>query len=171
MAFRPRIVEIVERLIADLVAQADGDTVDLLAHFARHPPMDVIMPDTVGIPSRPAGPGVDQSDPEHGTGTLELVGDERAAVIDVDPLGHSAGRQPAPQRGFEPQHVFGPTPPVPHDQPGVVVEEREQQRLAAGDGRAVQHVTDPQVVDACGLEPAERSLSSPLCENAIGVVC
>jgi cytochrome P450 len=49
MAFRPRIAEIVERLIDGLVVQADGGTVDLLPHFARPLPMDVISA-LVGIP-------------------------------------------------------------------------------------------------------------------------
>jgi hypothetical protein len=48
------------------------------------------------------------------------------------------------------------SPPVTNDQPGVVVDEREQQRLATADPWPVRDVTDPQVVDRRGLEPSER---------------
>ncbi|MEU6430306.1 cytochrome P450 [Microbispora sp. NPDC046973] len=47
--FRPRIEAIVDALLDDLPAQADGGRVDLLRHFARPLPMDVICA-LVGIP-------------------------------------------------------------------------------------------------------------------------
>ncbi|GAB3588506.1 cytochrome P450 [Amycolatopsis endophytica] len=47
--FRPRITRIVEALLDELVQEADEGTVDLLAHFARPLPIDVIC-ELVGIP-------------------------------------------------------------------------------------------------------------------------
>ncbi|MEU6409062.1 cytochrome P450 [Microbispora sp. NPDC046933] len=47
--FRPRIEAIVDALLDDLPAHADGGQVDLLRHFARPLPMDVICA-LVGIP-------------------------------------------------------------------------------------------------------------------------
>ncbi|WAL66383.1 cytochrome P450 [Amycolatopsis cynarae] len=47
--FRPRITRIVDALLDELVQQADGDTVDLLDHFARPLPIEVIC-ELVGIP-------------------------------------------------------------------------------------------------------------------------
>ena len=40
--FRPRITPIVDALLDDLAEQMDGNAVDLLAHFARPLPIDVI---------------------------------------------------------------------------------------------------------------------------------
>jgi hypothetical protein len=42
---------------------------------------------------RPTGPGVHELDPEHRTDALQLVGHERAAVIDIDPLRNPTRRQ------------------------------------------------------------------------------
>ena len=61
------------------------------------------------------------------------------------------------QRGFQPHGVLAAGPPVTGEQPGVVVEEGEQDRLAAIDGRAVQRVAGPPLVRRVGLEPPERS--------------
>lgn len=47
--FRPRIERIVDTLLDELVERADGGPVDLLAHFARPLPVDVIC-ELVGIP-------------------------------------------------------------------------------------------------------------------------
>jgi cytochrome P450 len=52
--FRPRIMRIVDGLLDELVAQADGGTVDLLAQFARPLPIDVIC-ELVGIPPEDRG--------------------------------------------------------------------------------------------------------------------
>jgi cytochrome P450 len=48
--FRPRIEPIVEGLLDDLPEHAEGGAVDLLAHFARPIPIDVIC-ELVGIPA------------------------------------------------------------------------------------------------------------------------
>lgn len=48
--FRPNIVGIVESLLDELAVRIDGDTVDLLACFARPLPIDVIC-ELVGIPA------------------------------------------------------------------------------------------------------------------------
>jgi cytochrome P450 len=53
---RPRIEPIVERLLDDLPRHADGGAVDLLAHFARPLPIDVIC-ELVGIPAPTARDG------------------------------------------------------------------------------------------------------------------
>jgi cytochrome P450 len=47
--FRPHITAIVDTLLDDLAGQMDGNTVDLLAHFARPLPIDVIC-ELAGIP-------------------------------------------------------------------------------------------------------------------------
>jgi cytochrome P450 len=49
--FRPRIEPIVEHLLDDLAGHAEGGSVDLLPHFSRPLPMDVIC-ELVGIPER-----------------------------------------------------------------------------------------------------------------------
>ncbi|MBB6344887.1 cytochrome P450 [Nonomuraea muscovyensis] len=48
-AFRPRIERIVERLLDDLPGHAEDGSVDLLSHFARPLPMEVIC-ELVGVP-------------------------------------------------------------------------------------------------------------------------
>ncbi|HZD70002.1 MAG TPA: cytochrome P450 [Actinomycetes bacterium] len=48
---RPRVEPIVERLLDDLPGHAEGGAVDLLAHFARLLPIDLIS-ELVGIPTR-----------------------------------------------------------------------------------------------------------------------
>ena len=62
------------------------------------------------------------------------------AVVDIDPCGDAARGQGRAQRGREPHGVLGEPEPVPDQQPGVIVEEREQVGLASGDDRAVQGV-------------------------------
>ncbi len=47
------------------------------------------------------------------------------------------------QRGLQPHGVLAASPPIAGQQPGVVVDEREQVRLAAAHGRAVQRVAGP----------------------------
>lgn len=48
-AFRPRIEPIVDNLLDDLPGHAEGGSVDLLRHFARPLPIEVIC-ELVGIP-------------------------------------------------------------------------------------------------------------------------
>jgi cytochrome P450 len=52
--FRPRVTRIVETLLDELAQRADGGTIDLLAHFARPLPIDVIC-ELVGIPPEDRG--------------------------------------------------------------------------------------------------------------------
>lgn len=52
--FRPRITRIVDTLLDEFAQRADGVTVDLLAHFARPLPIDVIC-ELVGIPPEDRG--------------------------------------------------------------------------------------------------------------------
>src|ERR1700754_345237 len=47
-------------------------------------------------------------------------------------------------------------PPVAGQQPGVIVEEREQIRLAQLNSYAVQRISNPKVIRVLGLEPAEH---------------
>ncbi len=49
-----------------------------------------------------------------------------------------------------------PPPPVPGDEPGMVVQEGDQVGLLSPDQRAVQDVAGPQHVRGLGLEPAEH---------------
>ena len=66
------------------------------------------------------------------------------------------------QRGFQPHGVLAAGPPIAGQQAAVVVDEREQDRLAAADGRAVQRVAGPALVRRVGLEPAERLRRLPV---------
>ena len=72
----------------------------------------------------------------------------------VDGFGQAAGFHPGPQRGFQAQRVLPVCPPVTGEDPGVVVQGREEDDLASGDDWAVQGVADPQLVRPAGLEPA-----------------
>jgi hypothetical protein len=59
------------------------------------------------------------------------------------------------QHRLHAQGVLTVAPPVPDHIAGIVIEQREQHRPAAGDDRAVQPVADPQLVGFVGLEPAK----------------
>jgi hypothetical protein len=48
--------------------------------------------------------------------------------------------------------------PMPHDRPGVVIDEREQVGLAARDDWAVQGIAGPQLIGPGRFEPAEHRL-------------
>jgi hypothetical protein len=74
---------------------------------------------------RLAGLGVGQADPEHRQAALELAGDERRAVVDVEGAGQPAGGEPSAQRGLQPQGVLGQRPPVADQTAGVVVDRGE----------------------------------------------
>ena len=95
-----------------------------------------------------AGPGREWISrmPEAGAGAQQLGGHERAAVVQIDGLGHTPDGQPGSQGGLGPHGVLGGHPPIAGEQPGVVVQEREQDGLVPADDRAVQGVADPQLV-------------------------
>jgi hypothetical protein len=101
--------------------------------------------------------GVGQANPEHGQAALQLAGDERRAVVDVQDTGQPAGGEPGAQRGLQPQGVFGVGPAIADQGAGVVVDSGKQIRLAAGHHGAVQRISGPQLVGGLGLEPAERA--------------
>jgi hypothetical protein len=69
-----------------------------------------------------AGTRVDKADAEHRAGPLELAGDERRAVVDVQGAGQAAGGEPGPERGLQPEGVFGGCPAVADQTAGVVVD-------------------------------------------------
>jgi hypothetical protein len=62
---------------------------ELLAHGAEDP-LDLAA--ALGL----AGTRVDKADAEHRTSPLELAGDERRAVVDVQTAGQAAGGEPGP---------------------------------------------------------------------------
>ena len=99
---------------------------------------------------------MDEPDPELPAGPEQPGIDEGRAVVDVCGSGDAAGGQRGFQRGGQPDGVLGEPEPVTHRQPAVVVQEREQIHLPAGDLRAVQGVADPPLVRCVGLEPAEH---------------
>ena len=103
-----------------------------------------ILPLPAGWP----GLGVHQPDPQRCAGTQQLLVHERRAVVDIDRRGDAAGRDASAQRGLQPHGVLATGPPVAGQQPGMVIEEREQDRLAAAHGRAVQRVAGPPHVRA-----------------------
>jgi hypothetical protein len=105
---------------------------------------------------RPTRGGVDQPDAELRARAQQPRVDERGAVVDIDPVGDPARPQRRAQRRGQPHGVLGEPEPMPHDRPGVVVEEGEQVGLAAADDRAVQGVPGPQLVRAGGFEPPEH---------------
>jgi len=121
---------------------------ELLADGAEHP-LDL------AAALRLAGTRVDKADPEHRQAALELAGDERRAVVDVQGAGQPAGGEPSAQRGLQPEGVFGSCPAVADQAAGVVVDGGKQVGLAAGHGRAVQRIGGPQLVGGLGLEPPE----------------
>jgi hypothetical protein len=134
--------------VGDLSAGADLDQ-ELVAHGAKQ-----------SLDLAPTGRltrfGVDQPDAQAGAGAQQLLVDECRAVVDVDRGRDAAGGQRTAQRGRELHGVFAVGPAVADQQPGVVIEEGEQDRLAPGDGRSVQRVPGPQQVRRVGLEPAEH---------------
>ena len=105
---------------------------------------------------RLAGLGMGQLDTEHGQCPQQLGGHHRRAVVEVDDLGYPTAGQARTQGRLEPDGVLAVAPPVADQGPAVVVDEREQERLTAGDHRAVEGVTGPPIVRGGGLEPPER---------------
>ena len=135
--------------VVEFAAGADLDQ-ELLAHGAEES-LDLASS------GRLAWPGVHQPDAETGAGAQQLFVHECRAVVDVDAGRDAAGGDAGAQRGFQPHGVFSPRPPVPGQQPGVVIEEGEQDGLAAAHRRPVQRIPGPAHVGCLGLEPAESS--------------
>ena len=104
----------------------------------------------------PVGPGMDQPDPEPGADPRQRRIHEGGAVVHVDGLGYPVGLQGWAQRCGQPDGVLGERPAARGHQSRMVVEEREQVRLAAADPEPVQPVADPDLVRAGRLEPAGR---------------
>ena len=121
---------------------------ELLAHGAEYP-FDL------ATTLRAAWFAVGEFDAERRAGAQQLAGHERAAVVDVDALRQAAGGHPGPQCGLQADGVFAVRPPVADQRPTEIIDEGEQDRLAAGQARAVQRVAGPHFVDRGGFEPAE----------------
>ena len=133
----------------DVVDLGVGDLdEELVAHGAEHP-LDLAPP------LRAARTGMDHADPEAGARPQQLGGHKRAAVVQIHGVGDAPRSEPGTQGCFGADGVFGRHPPIPGEQPGVVVQECEQDRLVTADDRAVQRVADPQLVGPGRLEPAE----------------
>ena len=114
------------------------------------------------FPLGAAGPRVGDLDAQHGQRVQQLPGHVRAAVIDVEGLRGAVRLYRPPQRGEQPRRVLLRGPPVPGDEPGMIILDAEQVRLGGGTGRrAVQHVGDPQLTGRTGLEPAEPVRDRP----------
>ena len=82
--------------------------------------------------------------------------DEAGAVINVGRARQAPGRDRALERHGQVQRVLAPPPPVPGDEPGMVVQEGDQVGLPPPDQGAVQDIGDPQHVRGLSLEPAEH---------------
>jgi hypothetical protein len=111
-----------------------------------------ILPSAGGLTGR----GVHEPDPQRCARAQQLLVHERRSVVDVDRGRDAAAGDAGAQRGLKPHRVLASGPPVTGEQPAVVVEECEQDRLAAVHGRAMQRVAGPPLVRGLGLEPAER---------------
>src|SRR5271165_2838881 len=76
----------------------------------------------------------------------------RIGIINVSRARQAPGRDgPLEHRG-QVQRVLAPPPPVPGDEPGMVIDERDQVGLLSADQRAVQDVAGPQHVRRLSLE-------------------
>lgn len=84
--------------------------------------------------------------------------------IQQDPFGNAPRGQRGTQGDGQAHRVLDEAEPGRHHRPGVIVQEAEQDRPAAGDQRPVQAVAHPQLVRAGGLEPAEDLLRPVLPE-------
>ncbi len=100
--------------------------------------------------------GVGELDPEHGARPAQPGIDEHRPVVHIA-LGRAAAGSEAVAQGLpQRDRVLRISPAGRHHRPGMIVEERDEDRLAAGHVRAVQRVTDPAGVGPLGLEPAEH---------------
>jgi hypothetical protein len=140
--------------VGQFAARADLDE-ELLTHGAEEP-FDLAAAGEL------ARTGVDQPDAETCAGAQQLLVDHGGTVVQIDRLRDPAGGEPITQRGLQADGVLASGPPIAGQQPAVVVDEREQDRLAAVDRRAVQRVTGPPHVRCVGLEPAERARRLPV---------
>jgi hypothetical protein len=134
--------------VVEFTARADLDE-ELIPHRAEHP---FDFPSAGGLPRL----GMHQPDPQRRARAEQLFVHEGRSVVDIDRGGDAAGGDAGAQRGLEPHRVLAACPPVTGEQPAVVIEEREQDRLTSVDGGAVQRVAGPPLIRGVGFEPAER---------------
>ncbi len=100
-------------------------------------------------PGRFTGFGVPQSDPHLGECPPELRGHKRRPVVEITARRDTPTAQPLAERVPCPKGVLGQRPFPARDQPGVVIDKREQDRLVSpGDKEPAMHrVTGPDLVD------------------------
>jgi hypothetical protein len=134
--------------VVQFAAGADLDK-ELLAHG---PEEAFDLASSCGLP----GLGVDQSDPQRCAGAQQLPVDHRRPVVQVERVRDAPRGQAGAQRRLESNGVLAAGPPIAGQQPGMIVEEGEQDRLAAVDRRTVQRIPGPPLVGRVGLESAER---------------
>ena len=105
---------------------------------------------------RLAGLAVGELDPEHRAGPAQPGIDETGPVVDVN-LSRAAPRCQRDLEGLPQRDRVLRVAPAGRDHgPRVVVQERDQDRLAARDERPVERIADPPGVRPVGLEPAEH---------------
>jgi hypothetical protein len=104
----------------------------------------------------PCGLAVGEPDPEHCAGPAQPTVDEHRSVVDVALRRSATGCEGDLEGLAERDGVLRIAPAGRHDGAGMVVQERDQDRFAASDVRAVQGIADPADVRVFGLEPAEH---------------
>lgn len=104
----------------------------------------------------PAGLGVGELDPQHRARPAQSGVDEHRPVIHIALSRAPAGSQRGAQCLAQRHRRLGVSPAGRHHRPEVIIEEGDEDRLASGDVRAVQRVSDPAGVGLIGLESAEH---------------
>ena len=104
---------------------------------------------------------MNQADSKFRAGPQQPDVDKRRPVVDIDRLRNAAGGQSGVQRHPQPDSIFGEPEPVADQQPGMIIQEREQIDLAAADLRAVQRIPGPPLVRSGRFEPAEHLPADP----------
>ena len=120
------------------------------------PPHCLEKPFDFAASLRPVRRRVSDPDAQLRAGHRDRLIDEARPVINVGRARQAPRRDRALERRGQVQRVLAPPPPVPGDEPGMIVQEGDQVGLPSPDERAVQDVAGPQHVRGLGLEPAEH---------------
>ena len=99
---------------------------------------------------------VDETHPEHRARSQQRARHETGSIVEVNGFGQAPSADARPQCRRGAHRVLRDRPPIAHQRPGVIVQERHQHRPPPGDDRADQAVADPQFVDRGSLETTER---------------